>query len=132
MSDALLEWNCGDSYFSNVRLFSFPSSLGRRIEGDGWIVYEVLYVLSPEIFPVKDRGTGNAMTATGTRVFDVIVRFFVFFCRQWCSDFNQGPIIALYTNLTTAVPVYISGALTLFAAGLALLVPFGSSGRASL
>ena len=38
------------------------------------IMYGVLYAVSPEIFPAKDRGTGNGLTATATRVFGVIVR----------------------------------------------------------
>jgi hypothetical protein len=37
-------------------------------------MYGVLYAISPEIFPAKDRGTGNALTATATRVFGVMVR----------------------------------------------------------
>ena len=37
-------------------------------------MYGVLYAVSPEIFPAKDRGTGNGLTATATRVFGVIVR----------------------------------------------------------
>jgi hypothetical protein len=41
-------------------------------------MYGVLYAISPEIFPAKDRGTGNALTATATRVFGVIVRIFHF------------------------------------------------------
>jgi hypothetical protein len=36
-------------------------------------MYGVLYAISPEIFPAKDRGTGNAMTATATRVFGILV-----------------------------------------------------------
>ena len=36
-------------------------------------MYSVLYAMSPEIFPAKDRGTGNALTATATRVFGVAV-----------------------------------------------------------
>lgn len=37
------------------------------------IMYGVLYAISPEIFPAKDRGTGNSLTAMVTRVFGVIV-----------------------------------------------------------
>jgi MFS family permease len=53
-SDALLGWNCGYSFTSNV-------------------MYGVLYALSPEIFPTKDRGTGNALVATANRIFGVMV-----------------------------------------------------------
>nr|GAT46698.1 predicted protein [Mycena chlorophos] len=71
------------------------------------IMYGVLYAVSPEIFPGNVRGTGNAMVSTSTRVFGVL-----------------APIIALYADLATAVPVYISGAL-IFGAGLLVwLLPF--------
>jgi len=92
----LLGWNCGYVFFSNI-------------------MYGVLYAISPEIFPAKDRGTGNALVSTATRVFGVI-----------------APVIALYANLATAVPVYISGALIFFAALLALFLPFEPRGKASM
>lgn len=44
----------------------------------------------------------------------------------------QSPIIALYADITTAVPVYISGGLILFAGALALVLPFEPRGKASL
>ena len=37
-------------------------------------MYGVLYAASPEVFPAKDRGTGNGLTATAARVFGVMVR----------------------------------------------------------
>jgi hypothetical protein len=54
-SDALLGWNCGYTFTSNV-------------------MYGVLYAVSPELFPTKDRGTGNAIVATANRVFGIMVR----------------------------------------------------------
>lgn len=36
-------------------------------------MYGVLYAVSPEVFPAKDRGTGNGLVATATRVFGVLV-----------------------------------------------------------
>ena len=54
-SNALLGWNCGFTFTSNV-------------------MYGVLYAVSPELFPTKDRGTGNGLTATATRVFGIMVR----------------------------------------------------------
>lgn len=36
-------------------------------------MYGVLYALSPEVFPAKDRGTGNGLVSTATRVFGGIV-----------------------------------------------------------
>jgi len=53
-SDALLGWNCAYSFTSNI-------------------MYGVLYAVTPELFPTKDRGTGNAMTATANRVFGIMV-----------------------------------------------------------
>ncbi|KAF8200208.1 MFS general substrate transporter [Pholiota molesta] len=95
-SNALLGWNCGYSFFSNI-------------------MYGILYAISPEIFPAKDRGTGNALTAAASRVFGLL-----------------APIIALYANLSTAVPVYIAGALVILAGGLALLIPYEPRGKASM
>ena len=45
------------------------------LEADAFpqIMYGVLYAISPEIFPAKDRGTGNALVSTTTRVFGVVV-----------------------------------------------------------
>lgn len=40
-------------------------------------MYGVLYAISPEVFPAKDRGTGNGLTATATRVFGIIVRLVI-------------------------------------------------------
>jgi len=36
-------------------------------------MYGVLYALSPELFPTKDRGTGNAIVASANRVFGIMV-----------------------------------------------------------
>ncbi len=52
-SKSLLGWNCAFSFCSNV-------------------MYAVLYAYTPEIFPTKDRGTGNALTATANRVFGIM------------------------------------------------------------
>lgn len=79
------------------------------------MMYGVLYAISPEIFPAKDRGTGNGLTSTASRVFGVL-----------------APIIALYANLATAVPVYIAGALIMFAGSLALLLPYEPRGKVSI
>ncbi|KAF8963294.1 MFS general substrate transporter [Flammula alnicola] len=95
-SNALLGWNCGYTFFSNI-------------------MYGILYAISPEIFPAKDRGTGNALTAAATRIFGLM-----------------APIIALYADLSTAVPVYIAGALVMLAGGLALLLPYEPRGKASM
>ncbi|KAI0694933.1 MFS general substrate transporter [Cerioporus squamosus] len=95
-SNALLGWNCGYVFHSNI-------------------MYGVLYAISPELFPAKDRGTGNGLTATATRVFGIM-----------------APVIALYANLETAVPVYVSGALIIGSGALALLLPYEPRGKASI
>ena len=95
-SPALLGWNCGYSFTSNI-------------------MYGVLYAISPELFPTKVRGTGNAMVAAANRVFGIM-----------------APVVALYANLTTSVPIYISGALFIISGLLALLLPIEPRGMASL
>ena len=95
-SNALLGWNCAYNLMANV-------------------MYAVLYAYTPEIFPTKDRGTGNALTATANRVFGIM-----------------APIIAIYANLETAAPVYVSGALFIVAGILTMLLPFEPRGKASL
>ncbi|KAI0786187.1 MFS general substrate transporter [Abortiporus biennis] len=95
-SNALLGWNCGFTFTSNV-------------------MYGVLYAVSPELFPTKDRGTGNAIVATANRVFGIM-----------------APIVALYADLSTPVPIYVSGALFIVAGVIALLLPFEPRGKASI
>ncbi|KAJ2932943.1 hypothetical protein H1R20_g4158, partial [Candolleomyces eurysporus] len=95
-SNALLGWNCAYSFTSNV-------------------MYGVLYAITPELFPTKDRGTGNAITATANRIFGIM-----------------APIIALFADLTSSVPIFIAGAIFLIAGVIALLLPFESRGKASL
>ncbi|TRX95090.1 hypothetical protein FHL15_004175 [Xylaria flabelliformis] len=79
------------------------------------IMYAVLYAFTPEVFPTQDRGTGNALTATSNRIFGIF-----------------APIIAIYGDLTTSVPVYVSGALFIAAGLIVLTLPFESRGKASL
>lgn len=95
-SDALLGWNCGYTFTSNV-------------------MYGVLYAVSPELFPTKSRGTGNAIVATANRVFGIM-----------------APIIALYADLSTSAPIYVSGALFVVSGFIALLLPFEPRGKASI
>ena len=52
-SAALLGWNCGFSFASNV-------------------MYAVLYGFTPELFPTPQRGTGNALAAICNRVFGIM------------------------------------------------------------
>ncbi|ORY35320.1 major facilitator superfamily transporter [Naematelia encephala] len=95
-SNTLLAWNCVYSFFSNV-------------------MYAVLYAYTPEIFPTKDRGTGNGLAATANRVFGIM-----------------APIVAMFGNLKTTGPVYTSGALFIAAGLIVAILPFESRGRASL
>ncbi|KAH7138923.1 major facilitator superfamily domain-containing protein [Dendryphion nanum] len=95
-SDALLGWNCAYSFVSNI-------------------MYAVLYSYTPEIFPTKDRGTGNAITASANRIFGIM-----------------APIIAMFANLESSAPVYVSGALFIASGLLVLALPFESRGKASL
>ncbi|KAH9949811.1 MFS general substrate transporter [Amylocystis lapponica] len=95
-SNALLGWNCGYTFTSNV-------------------MYGVLYAVSPELFPTKGRGTGNAIVASANRIFGIM-----------------APIIALYANIATAAPIYVSGGLFLVAGVVALLLPFEPRGKASM
>jgi len=95
-SDALLGWNCAYNFMSNI-------------------MYAVLYAYTPEIFPTKDRGTGNAITASANRVFGIM-----------------APIVAMFADLQTSAPVYVSGALFIAAGSLVLVLPFESRGKASL
>ncbi|KAI1374250.1 MFS general substrate transporter [Hypoxylon crocopeplum] len=95
-SSSLLGWNCAYNFTSNV-------------------MYAVLYAFTPELFPTKDRGTGNALTATSNRIFGIM-----------------APIIAMFANLQTAAPVYTSGALFIAAGLVVLTLPFESRGKASL
>ena len=36
-------------------------------------MYGVLYAVSPELFPTRDRGTGNAIVSTANGVFGIMV-----------------------------------------------------------
>jgi len=95
-SNALLGWNCGYSFTSNV-------------------MYGVLYAVSPELFPTRERGTGNAIVASANRIFGIM-----------------APVIALYANLNTSVPIWVAGAIFLVAGFIALLLPFEPRGKAAL
>ena len=48
------------------------------------------------------------------------------------DSFFKAPIIALYANLNTPVPIFIAGAVFITAGLIALLLPYESRGRGSL
>lgn len=79
------------------------------------LMYAVLYAYTPEVFETRHRGTGSALTAMSNRIFGIM-----------------APIVAIYANLKTALPVYVSGALFLGAGVLCLFLPYESRGKASL
>lgn len=95
-SASLLGWQCAYNFMSST-------------------MYAILYAYTPEIFPTKDRGTGNALTASANRIFGVM-----------------APIIATYADLKTSAPVYVRGALFLTSGLIALILPFESRGTAAL
>lgn len=95
-STQLLGWQCA---------YSFTSSL----------MYAALYTYTPEVFPTKYRGTGNALTSCANRLFGIF-----------------APVIAICADLDTPNPVYASGALFLLAGLLCLLLPLESRGKASM
>ncbi|KAK0445019.1 MFS general substrate transporter [Desarmillaria tabescens] len=79
------------------------------------MMWGVMYAFSAEIFPAPHRGTGNGLVNVATAAFGVL-----------------APIVALYANLSTSVPVYISGTLFVFSGFLALFLPYEPYGKASI
>ena len=112
-SESLLGWNCAFSFFSNI-------------------MYAVLYAYTPEIFPTKDRGTGNALTATANRVFGIMAVSIFSLGKVSFMLIDPKPIIAMFANLQTSAPVYTSGALFIAAGLLVSILPFEPQGKASL
>ncbi|KAI0769082.1 MFS general substrate transporter [Trametes elegans] len=79
------------------------------------VMYGVLYALSPELFPAKHRGTGSALVASANHICGAL-----------------APIVAIYTDLATPVPIYVAGAAFILGGLLALLIPFEPRGKASI
>ncbi|KAH8827770.1 MFS general substrate transporter [Flagelloscypha sp. PMI_526] len=82
------------------------------------VAYGALYAMPTGVrscSPPASRGTGNAIVAAANRIFGIM-----------------APIIALYADLTTSVPIFISGAIFIAAGLLALLLPFEPRGKAAL
>lgn len=78
------------------------------------IMYGVLYAYTPEIFFTKIRGTGVGLAASFNRVLGVF-----------------APIIAIYADLTTSAPIFVSGALFIFAGVLTVFFPYEPRGHSS-
>lgn len=70
-STVLLLWNCAYSFTSNI-------------------MYGVLYAVTPELLPVKHRGTGNALCASANRIFGVMVSLI---CTRYFTISPTKPII---------------------------------------
>lgn len=85
-------------------MFSFMST----------IMYGVLYAYTPEIFYSQIRGTAIGLAASFNRIMGVF-----------------APIIAIYADLTTSAPIFVSGALFIFAGILSLCCPYEPRGKPS-
>ncbi|KAK1231110.1 hypothetical protein PQX77_005780 [Marasmius sp. AFHP31] len=78
------------------------------------MVTTVLFSISTETFPAVYRGTGNSVVGGASSVSTIL-----------------APIIALYADIRTAVPVYIAGGLFIFAGAFTLLLPYEPRGKTS-
>lgn len=88
-------------------------------------MYGVLYAYTPEIFPTRNRGTGNGLAATANRIFGVMAPIIASNTRRYSANL-------VYADLTTSVPIYISGTLFLIAGVLMLLLPYEPRGKTSI
>ncbi|SGZ52182.1 CIC11C00000002613 [Sungouiella intermedia] len=79
------------------------------------IMYGVLYAYTPEVFPTKIRGTAVGLAASANRVLGVF-----------------APIIAIFADLTTSAPIFVSGALFLVSAVLVVFYPYEPRNKSSL
>jgi sugar phosphate permease len=70
---------------------------------------------TPEVFPTKDRGTGNGLAMTANRLGGIL-----------------APVIAMYADLDTPVPVYIAGSMFILAGAVMWLLPYESHKKTSL
>jgi hypothetical protein len=55
-------------------------------------MYAVLYAYTPEIFPTKDRGTGNALTATANRAFGIMGTSFLLSRVRLMDSTDRGDV----------------------------------------
>lgn len=94
-----------NSYLAWTCFFNFFSN----------IMYGVLYAYTPEVFPTQIRGTAVGLASSLNRVFGVF-----------------APIIAIYADLTTSAPIYVSGALFLFSGCLVVFYPYEPRNVSSL
>ena len=67
------------------------------------------------MFPTNHRGTGYGLAMTVNRAGGVL-----------------APVVAMYADIDTPVPVYIAGSLFLVAGALMLVLPYESRGKSSM
>lgn len=79
------------------------------------IMYGVLYAYTPEVFPTKIRGTAVGLAASANRVLGIF-----------------APIIAIFADLSTSAPIFVSGALFLVSAVLVVFFPYEPRHKYSL
>ncbi|KAI5819596.1 membrane transporter [Pyronema omphalodes] len=81
----------------------------------GTMMAGTMYAYTPEVFPTKDRGTGSGLAMAANRLGGIV-----------------APVVAMYANLDTPVPVYVSGAMFLVAGVVMWALPFEGRGKTSL
>ena len=64
-------------------------------------MHGVLYAITPELFATKDRGTGNALTATANRIFGVLVSY------NSCFNFDYSLFQFRATAVHTAHSIHL-------------------------
>lgn len=94
-----------NSYLAWTCFFNFFSN----------IMYGALYAYTPEVFPTRIRGTAVGLASSINRVFGVF-----------------APIIAIYADLSTSAPIYVSGALFLASGVLVVFYPYEPRNVSSL
>jgi hypothetical protein len=65
-------------------------------------MYAVLYAYTPEVFPTKDRGTGNALTATSNRIFGIMAPIIAMFASTYQLDIALFSLNQCWTGSLTA------------------------------
>jgi len=95
-------------------------------------MYGVLYALSLELLPIKARGTGYTMVFTVNCTCNAMVRVSAMFQKCTVIYQMQASIIALYANINTSLPMWVSGAVLVLAGFIALFLPIEPRGDASL
>jgi sugar phosphate permease len=80
-----------------------------ELNANEWTAY------TPEVFPTKDRGTGNGLASTANRIGGIL-----------------APVIAMYANIDTPIPIYVAASCFVAAGVIMLWLPYESRGKGSL